>query len=289
MSERVALVTGGGNGIGRATVLRLAADGFAVVIADVNDANAAATAKLVDDGRAQTVHADVSVEADVAAAVACAVERFGRLDCIVNNAGVGGAFGPVQELGADDWDYTFGVLMRGVFLGTKHAVRAFDAQGGGGVIVNMASIAGVSGAATSQAYAAAKAGVVNFTCNTAVELAPRRVRVNAVAPGPVLTELTAGGAARLERTKEKLRTTQPWPDYGTAEDVANVVAFLAGSDARFVTGQTIIVDGGLLSSGGRAELGRLGDPIAKRVVGVDHGTTGVKGTFSALDPPQDKS
>lgn len=279
----VAVVTGGGSGIGRATALRLLADGWAVVVADVNDDSAAGTVELAGQGPVAAVHADVAVEADVEAAVALAVERFGRLDCMVNNAGVAGAFGPITEVAVDDWDYTFAVLARGVFLGTKHAARCFAAAGRGGSVVNVASIGGVGGAIAQQAYSAAKAAVVNLTVTTAVELAQHRVRVNAVAPGPVLTPLAAGADDRLERLARTLTTTQPWPEPGRPEDVAAVIAFLAGPDAHFVTGETIVVDGGLTAAGGRAQIDRLGNPIARGLVGVNRGTTGRPTETRAVD------
>ena len=177
MSERrAAVVTGGASGIGRATVERFLGEGWDVVAADLNAENGQ---RLVDalegdgyKGRIGFVRADVSVEADVAAAVGAATERNGRLDCMVNNAGVGGAFGPITELEAEDWDYTFAVLTRGVFLGIKHAARLMQASGRPGSIVNTGSIAGLGGGAGPQAYSAAKAAVVNLTRLAAVELAP---------------------------------------------------------------------------------------------------------------------
>lgn len=148
MSERrAAVVTGGASGIGRTTVERFLAEGWAVVAADLNAGNGERLVAGLEadghEGRIVFVPGDVSVEGDVAAAVGVAAERFGRLDCMVNNAGVRGAFGPITELEVEDWDYSFAVLVRSVFLGIKHAARLMQAQGRSGSIVNTASIAGL--------------------------------------------------------------------------------------------------------------------------------------------------
>ncbi|MFC7657388.1 SDR family NAD(P)-dependent oxidoreductase [Pseudonocardia benzenivorans] len=144
--QQVAVVTGAGSGIGRATALRLLEGGFRVVVADVNEANAAETAELAAAPDRVVVRAtDVRSEEAVAGALDFAVETFGALTCVVNNAGVGGAFGPIHTIESGDWDYTFEVLVRGVFYGIKHAARIMLAQGAGGSIVNVASVAGLGG------------------------------------------------------------------------------------------------------------------------------------------------
>jgi NAD(P)-dependent dehydrogenase (short-subunit alcohol dehydrogenase family) len=283
MSERpAAVVTGGASGIGRATVQRFLTEGWAVVAADLNAENGERLlADLEADGhkgRIAFVRADVSVEADVAAAVGAAADRFGRLDCMVNNAGVGGAFGPITELEAEDWDYTFAVLVRSVFLGIKHAARVMRARGEPGSIVNTASIAGLGGGAGPQAYSAAKAAVINLTKTTAVELAPDRIRVNAVNPGLIRTPIVArapfddlaGGA-------------QPWPGVGHADQIAGVIYFLAGDDAGFITGESITADGGLIAAGPR--LRPVVDAGSRGLVGVNRGTTGQKAVLRRRLPP----
>lgn len=275
---RVALVTGGGSGIGRATVFRLLRDGFFIVLADVNDAAAGSMVQTaVDDGydgRIRAVHADVAVEGDVEAAVRRTVEQFGGLTCMVNNAGVGGAFGPVTRVDVADWDYTFAVLSRGVFLGTKHAARAMRAAQRPGSIVNIASIAGQTGGVAAQAYSAAKASVLSLTQTTAIELAAYRIRVNAVCPGVIATPLVHRG--RPEAYEDLLPRAQPWPDAGRPEDVAAAVAFLAGPDSTFVTGQALVVDGGLSAAGPGVGLrSALGiDPATRGLAGVNRGSTG---------------
>ncbi|MGE0842612.1 SDR family NAD(P)-dependent oxidoreductase [Pseudonocardia sp.] len=272
----VAVVTGGGSGIGRATVLRLLAAGHRVVVADVNAENAAATAELAQaPDRVAVAAVDVRDEDAVAAALAAAVDRFGGLSAVVNNAGVGGAFGAITEIESADWDYTFDVLVRGVFYGVKHAARIMRAHGGGGSIVNVASVAGLTGGLGPVPYSAAKAAVVNFTKAVSIELAADRIRVNAVLPGAISTPLVHHG--RPERAEDKLAATQPWPAAGRPEHIASAIAFLAGAESEFVTGEALVVDGGLTAAGpGPAFAERLGnDPRLRGMAGVNHGTTGV--------------
>ena len=268
--QRVTLVTGGASGIGLATVRRLVADGGKVVLADYNAAAGSAAAEPFGDD-VRFVRTDVAQEADVEAAVAAAVGEFGRLDCVVNNAGVGGAFGRITDIDVDDWDYTFAVLVRGVFLGTKHGARAMRAAGRGGSIVNIGSVAGSSAGAGPQAYSAAKAAVINFGRVAAAELGPDRIRVNTVSPGLIVTPLVGAGEATAAAV---MAQAQPWPDLGRPEDVAEVIAFLASAAARFVTGEEITVDGGLTAAGPRMHEAYGGDPGSRGLAGVNRGTTG---------------
>jgi NAD(P)-dependent dehydrogenase (short-subunit alcohol dehydrogenase family) len=270
--RRAAVVTGGASGIGLATVQRFVADGWRVVLADYNaSAGAGAAADLGDDVR--FVRTDVARESDVEAAVATCVEAFGAVDCVVNNAGVGGAFGRITDIEVDDWDYTFAVLVRGVFLGIKHGARAM--RGRGGSIVNIGSVAGFAAGAGPQAYSAAKAAVINLGRSAATELGPDRIRVNTVCPGLIVTPLVGGGSAAAE----VMAGAQPWPDLGRPSDVAAVIAFLAGDDARFVTGQEITVDGGLTAAGPRMQEAYGGDPGTRGLVGVNRGSTGEAATI----------
>jgi NAD(P)-dependent dehydrogenase (short-subunit alcohol dehydrogenase family) len=276
LSGRVAVVTGGASGIGRAIVLRFAAEGARVVAVDLNaDNGKSLRADAEAAGLVGTVcfeQADVSSEDDVARAVGRANTEFGRLDVMVNNAGVGGAFGPITEIEADDWDYTFAVLVRGVFLGTKYAARAMAEHGEGGSIINTASIAGLSGGAGPAAYSAAKAAVVNLSRSNAVELAASRIRVNAICPGIILTPLLHQG--REEQMRELLPKIQPWPEYGRPEDISGVALFLASDDSTFVTGQAIAVDGGLTAIGPDLSNRLRTMPGEAGLVGVNRGTTG---------------
>jgi NAD(P)-dependent dehydrogenase (short-subunit alcohol dehydrogenase family) len=212
----VAIVTGGASGIGRASALTFLREGARVVIGDLNEASIAETVALAHargcGDRLAARRADVSAERDVAGLVALAVERFGGLDAIFNNAGVGGAFGPIGETSVEEWDFTFAVLVRGVFLGTKHASNRMKAQGRGGSIINTASIAGVNGGAGPHAYSAAKAAVANLTRAVSAELAAYRIRVNAIAPGMIKTPLAV--ADREEAWDCLVRDKQPWPEPG---------------------------------------------------------------------------
>lgn len=273
--RKVVVVTGAGSGIGRATAEYLLERGWSVVAAEMNQEAGAALLSSNQPTVGDRFHVepcDVSQEADVARVSSVATERYGRLDAWVNNAGIGGAFGPITEIEADDWDYTFNVLARGVYLGVKHAARAMRASGDGGAIVNLGSVAGLGGGAGAQAYSSAKAAVINLTRVVAAELANQRVRVNAVCPGVISTPMLGQSDEVL---LGQLEGHQPWPEVGTPDDVAAAIAFLVGDESRFITGTTLVVDGGLTAAGPRIE-GLLGDPARRGLVGVNRGTSGEK-------------
>ena len=275
LKGQAAVITGGGNGIGRETVLRFLREGAKVVVADLNPENGARTLELAADeghgGDVRFVRTDVTAEAEVRAAIECACDEFGRLDCVFNNAGIGGAFGPVTDTEVEEWDFSMEVLVRGVFLGLKHGARVLKRQGEGGALLSTASVAGLGGGAGSHCYSAAKAAVANLTRSVALEMAPHRVRVNAIAPGMIMTELFHRG--RSERGEQFAIGRQPWPDPGRPADIAATAAFLASPDAVFITGQVLVVDGGILAKGpdifGSGEENRM-----LRAAGVDRGTTG---------------
>lgn len=253
LKDKVAVVTGGAGGMGLSTVTRFLAEGARVVIADFNAANgevALGQARAQGWGEAaRFIRTDVAREADVKAMIECAMDEFGRLDIIFNNAGVGGAIGPVWELEEEEWDYTFDVLVKGVFFGIKHATRALRQQQQGGSIINTASIAGISGGCGPLAYSAAKAAVINLSKAAAAQLAPDRIRVNAICPGFILTGLTRSERQTLEEAGRHLDGMQPWPDHGKGDDIAGTALFLASDDARFVSGEAIVVDGALTAIG----------------------------------------
>ncbi len=276
LEGKTAIVTGGASGMGLATVHRWLDEGASVVCGDLNvDNGRALQAAVAERGRADRfrfTRTDVTVEDDVAAMTELAVEAFGRLDVVFNNAGSGGAFGPITEQEVDAWDQTFAILVRSVFLGIKHAARVMIPQGTGGSIVNTASVAGLGGGGGPQGYSAAKAAVINLTETTAIELAPHRIRVNAICPGIIFTPLMHGGhEAQAEEVIDEL---QPWPGRGEGDDIAAMATFLASDESTFVTGQKHVVDGGLCAAGtrihGKLHLSRN----LHRMAGIAYGSTG---------------
>jgi NAD(P)-dependent dehydrogenase (short-subunit alcohol dehydrogenase family) len=243
---KVAIVTGGGGGIGSATARRFAADGAAVVVADVSADAADRTVESIAtaEGTAVAVVVDMSDEASVAAMVALTTQRFGRLDVIHNNAadiGMGGGDGDLVDLDVEVWDRRMAVNARGVMLGCKHAVPAMRANGGG-VIINMSSVSGLLGADTNAAYGSSKAAVIGLTRYVATMYGRDGIRCVCVAPSLVMTPtLAAMPEPRLAQfAAERLLPWAVEPD-----DLAAVVTWLASDEARGITGQTIAVDGGV--------------------------------------------
>jgi NAD(P)-dependent dehydrogenase (short-subunit alcohol dehydrogenase family) len=277
LDGKVAVITGGGSGMGRATTLRFLDEGASVVVADFNEQTGAETLTLAKDAghekHVRFIRTDVAKEADVEAMIALATSEFGRLDVVFNNAGVGGAFGSVTQIPEEDWDYTFDVLTKGPFFGIKHGAQVMIEQGEGGAIINTASVAGLSGGAGPQVYSAAKAALVNLTMSTAVELGKHKIRVNAICPGGIATPLVSMGQdpAAMEPTFAAL---QPLPIAGKPEHIAAAALFLASDDAAFVTGHALVVDGGLEAKGP----GLFGAAF-EGIRGVSRGTTGVEPTF----------
>jgi NAD(P)-dependent dehydrogenase (short-subunit alcohol dehydrogenase family) len=251
LDGKVAVITGGASGIGEGAVRRFVEEGAACVIADVQTERGVALAAELGDA-ARFVDVDVTEEIAVEAAVGAAVEHFGRLDCMFNNAGVVGVIGPIADTDADAWDRTMAVLLRGVFLGIKHAARVMIPQGSGS-IVSTSSTAGVTGGLGPHAYTAAKHGVVGLTKSAASELGQHGIRVNAVAPGNIVTPMTAdvvsGNHTDLATAHDHIETTSPLHRAGLPVDIANVALFLASDEAAYVTGQTLVADAGQTSSG----------------------------------------
>jgi NAD(P)-dependent dehydrogenase (short-subunit alcohol dehydrogenase family) len=250
LAGKAAAIAGGAGGIGLETTRRFLQEGASVVIGDYNvEVGMAALAQLEGEGFAGRVvftRVDVTQEADVAGLMDQAVRAFGRLDVAFNNAGIIGAIGPITETSVEHWDATFAVMTRGVFLGVKHAARIMKGAGGGSII-NTASIAGLASGVVPTAYSACKAAVVSFTRNAAAELAEHRIRVNAVCPGIIFTQLMHMGREAL--AEEVVREIQPWPDRGEPHHVASAVLYLASDDSSFVTGEAHTVDGGYLANG----------------------------------------
>ncbi len=255
LEGKVAVVTGGASGIGAATVRQFVQEGARVVIADLQAGVASDLAASLGES-ALAVPCNVVNESDVAGAVNAAVERWGHLDIMFNNAGFGGISGPLDETTVDEYETTMNVLLRSVFLGTKHASQQLKARGGGSII-NTASVCAFEAGIGNQLYSVAKAGVVMLTKTAALELAEHNVRVNAVCPGYITTPLAAGRPigensperveVGLERLREGNRGLQPIERPGEPEDIANMVTFLASDESQWVTGQAMVVDGGLLA------------------------------------------
>src|SRR5262252_2231454 len=191
LEHKVAVITGAASGIGRATAIKFGGEGAAVVIADLNREGGEASVRDCKENGGQAVFqlADVSREEDIKGSIDRAVKEFGRLDVVYNNAGLGGAVGPLENTTAENWDRSFGILPRAVFLGIKHAVPEMR-KAGGGSIISTASIAGLRGAPWLHAYCAAKAGVISLTRSASIELAKDKIRVNCICPGLIATPLT---------------------------------------------------------------------------------------------------
>lgn len=245
LDGRCALVTGGASGIGEGIVRRFVEEGAAVLVVDLDEQRAGALAAELGPA-VRAVRADVSQEADVSAAVDLAVRELGRLDVMVNNAGILGATGSLLDTEAQDWDRTIAVLLRSVFLGIKYAGRVMRDQGGGSII-NTASTAGVRGGLAPHAYTAAKHGVVGLTGNAAVELAPHRVRVNALAPGATISGMTAalfsGSPSALTEAGEVLAKGSPGGRAVTPADIGAAAAYLAADESWCVSGACLVLDG----------------------------------------------
>jgi NAD(P)-dependent dehydrogenase (short-subunit alcohol dehydrogenase family) len=245
LDGRVAIITGGASGIGAATVRVFVESGARVVIGDLqSDLGNALARELSPSVIFQRT--DVSKEDDVLALVSRAETAFGRLDSIFNNAGFGGALGGIAETPVEEWDLTFDVLVRGVFLGMKHAAPLLRRQGGS--IISTASAAAFIGGYSPHAYAAAKAAVIQLTKSVSLELAEDRVRVNCICPGFIATPLalnTVGKpASAMEDRKSWLVQAQPIERPGEPRDIAEMALFLASDRSGFVTGQAFVVDGG---------------------------------------------
>jgi NAD(P)-dependent dehydrogenase (short-subunit alcohol dehydrogenase family) len=274
LENQVAVITGGASGIGEGTVRKFVGEGAKVVIADVSDQRGGALAEELGPSTTY-VHTDVADEDDVARACENAVQRWGRLDVMFNNAGFGGVGGPIEDLDMAGYDSTMAVLLRGVFLGAKHATRQMKKQGSG-VILNTASIAGLQAGFGPVVYSAAKAAVAHMSRCLAVELAPLGIRVNAICPGVTLTNIFTASLGlpaemaegMISKIDGALATWAPIGRSGIPDDIAGAALWLASADASYVTGQAITVDGGLTA--GRS-MGEFGERLAS-AFGIDPAT-----------------
>ena len=250
LEGKVALITGAAGGIGKVAAERFAGEGAKVMVADVTDDAGEATAASIRDagGEAAYVRADVSDPADAERMVASAVDRFGRLDVLYNNAGImHAADESVLTTPEDVWDRTIDINLKGVFLGCRYGIPAM-LESGGGSIINVASFVALMGAAVPQiAYTASKGGVLAMTREIAVEFARRGIRANALCPGPIETPLTGQILDTPEKRNRRL-VHIPVGRFGRAEEIAEAALFLASDESSLMTGAALVVDGGITAA-----------------------------------------
>lgn len=244
-SNRVALVTGAASGIGEATAHAFAQAGAALMLADVNaDAGEAMAARLRDSGARAVFHrCDVAREADVAGLIGRTRVEFGRLDCAFNGAGVASGRNTVVSCSRDLWDRVIGINLTGVWLCMKHQIPLM-LEGGGGAIVNAASIAGLVALPHAASYVAAKHGVIGLTRSAAIDHATRNLRVNAICPGVIDTPMVQNSGAATAAGREALAAGHPVKRLGTPQEIAAAVLFLCSDAASFITGHALAADGG---------------------------------------------
>ena len=245
--DRVSLVTGAGSGIGRTASLALAREGAKSVVADIDAAGGEETVALLQGLGADAlfVKADVSKSAEVEALVKTIIERYGRLDCAFNNAGIMGMlYCPTADCPEENWDRVLNTNLKGVWLCMKYEILQMRKQGRG-AIVNMSSVAGLNGSFASAPYTASKHGIIGLTKATALECAKSGIRVNAVCPGYIRTAMTEKITNRAPKLAERMISREPIGRLGTPEEVATAVLWLLSDEASFVTGHALVIDGGI--------------------------------------------
>lgn len=247
LKGKVGLVTGGGDGIGRATSLMFAKDGAKVAVADLRLDAAQETVAMIRElgGDAIAIEADVSCEAAVKNMVETTVAHFGTLDCACNNAAGGGGFKPIQEVEERHWDNCHNITLKGVWLCLKYEIPAMLASGGG-AIVNIASLSGVRGEALQSPYSSAKGGVIALTRTAAAENAQKGIRVNAINPGAILTRALANYIEKVPGAREHTTGTHAMRRFGEPQEIADAVSYLCSDRASFITGHSLNVDGGVM-------------------------------------------
>ncbi|GAB4204433.1 MAG: glucose 1-dehydrogenase [Roseiflexaceae bacterium] len=248
LDNKVAVITGAASGIGRACAKRFAREGARVVVADLKAKEGQAVAAELPAGL--FVHTDVTDPVQVSALIDATTAHYGQIDIMVNNAGIEGSLVPLDQQRIEDWHQMLAVNLSGVFYGIRFAVAAMLKQEQGGVILNMASVAGVAGLKDTAPYSAAKAGVIQLTKVAALENARRRIRVNALCPGSVETEMMINAIAHSpdpEATRRWSETFNPIPGLIQPGDIASAALFLVSDEARFITGVALPVDGGYVA------------------------------------------
>jgi len=288
LSNKVAIVTGAGSGIGKESSLLFLEEGAQVILADINETTLEETFNIaVQKGYKENVVSiptNVAKESDIVNMVNIAISEFGHLDILFNNAGVGGAFGSIGDIDANEWDQSMAILLKSVFMGIKHASVEMKKNSNGASIINTASIAGMSGGGGPQAYSAAKAAVINLSQTTALELGEFKIRVNSISPGAISTPLLNGLS---EDWDERIKGLQPIEELGQPLDIAYAALFLASDESRFVTGHNLCVDGGLtvdrtglikgMRESAQEELGDM------RISGMSMGSTGIEETLREIE------
>ena len=248
LQDKVAIITGAGGGMGRVAALMFAAEGARVVVAEYGEAAGRETADLVRKagGEATFVRADVSQEGDAKAMVEQAIDTYGRLDCLYNNAGVmPEADHSVTDTDVETWDAVMAVNVRGVFLGCKYAIPAMI-EAGGGSIINIASFVAILGCTVPQdAYTASKGAVLSLTRSLAVQFGPKGVRTNAICPGPVETPLLMDWLVKDEAAKQLRLARNPTGRFGKPEEIVHMAVYLASDESRWTNGASLVVDGGI--------------------------------------------
>lgn len=250
LKGKVALITGAGSGIGRTTALLFAQEGAKVVAGDFNPAGNAETVRMIEEqgGTAFAVQLDVTRAEEVEAAVQAALDRYGELNILYNNAGTGEKHVSIVDLAESEWERVMAVNVKGVFLGIKYGAAAMLKAGKGGSIINTASVAGIVGNPGTAAYCASKAACIHLTRTAALELARSNIRVNAIAPTFIATpmlEAAVSTHADPERAWQKLSKIIPLGRLGQPEEIANAALFLASDESSFMTGAVMVMDGGL--------------------------------------------
>jgi NAD(P)-dependent dehydrogenase (short-subunit alcohol dehydrogenase family) len=248
LEGKIGLVTGGTSGIGRETAVLFAKAGAKVVVAGRRELEGNETVELVRaaGGDGLFVKADVSKSSDVETLIQKAVERFGRLDIAFNNAGIEGAWAPITRQSEEDWDRTIDINLKGVWLCLKYEIRQMLKQGGGGAIVNMASIIGLIGSAGVAAYSASKHGVIGLTKTAALENAKSGIRINAVCPGFTETPMS-DRIFRAPAVRKYVLSCHPIGRFGGPAEIAEGVVWMCSDRASFMTGQSLVLDGGFLA------------------------------------------